>query len=108
MHRCYPVLLAALAFAISGCTTTVGRGQTALRDGRYAEAASNFETALKENPERSDALVGLGIARYEQRLYDEAVAHLSQAVNRDPKRADARLYLGLAKATDASILDLKS
>jgi len=96
VRRCYPVLLAALALAISGCATTVGLGQTALRDGRYAEAASNFGTALKDHPERTDALVGLGIARYGQRVYDEAVAHLSQAVSRDPKRADAQLYLGLS------------
>lgn len=96
MRRCYPLLLTALAFAISGCATTVGLGETALRDGRYAEAASKFETALNERPERTDALVGLGIARYGQRAYDEAVSHLTQAVSRDPKRADAQLYLGLA------------
>ena len=96
MRRCYPLLLTALAFAISGCATTAGRGETALRDGRYVEAASEFETALKERPERMDALVGLGIARYGQRVYDEAVAHLSRAVSRDPKRVDAQLYLGLS------------
>jgi len=96
VHRCYPVLLAALAFAISGCATTVGLGQAALREGRYAEAASKFETALKEHPERTDALVGLGIARYAQGGYGEAAAHLSEAVSQDPKRADAQLYLGLS------------
>ena len=96
VRRCYPVLLATLALAISRCATTVGLGQTALRDGRYAEAASNFEMALKDHPERTDALVGLAIARYTQGGYDEAVAHLSQAVGQDPKRADAQLYLGLS------------
>ncbi len=96
IRRWYPLLLTALAVAISGCATTMGLGETALRDGRYAEAASQFETALKERPERTDALVGLGIARYGQGLYDEAVAQLSQAVSRDPKRADAQLYLGLS------------
>jgi len=90
------LLLTALVVGISGCATTVGLGKTALRDGRYAEAASKFETARKERPERTDALVGLGIARYGQRIYDEAVAYLSQAVSRDPKRADAQLYLGLS------------
>jgi Flp pilus assembly protein TadD len=50
----------------------------------------------EERPERTDALVGLGIARYGQRAYDETVAHLSQAVSRAPKRADAQLYLGLS------------
>ncbi len=96
VHRCYPVLLAALAFAISGCATTVGLGQAALREGRYAEAASKFETALTEHPERTDALVGLGIARYAQGGYGEAAAHLSEAVSQDPNRADAQLYLGLS------------
>jgi len=95
-RRSYPVLLAALTFVISGCATTAGRGETALRDGHYAEAASNFEAVLKEDPERTDALVGLGIARYGQKVYDEAVAHLSRAVSQDPKRADAQLYLGLS------------
>src|SRR6267378_5601521 len=96
IRRWYPLLLTALAVAISGCATTMGLGETALRDGRYAEAASKFETARKERPERTDALVGLGIARYGQRIYGEAVAHLSQAVSRNPKRADAQLYLGLS------------
>jgi len=96
MRWCYPLLLAMLAFAIGGCATTVGLGQTALREGRYIDAARRFETALKEHPERTDALVGLGIARYGQGAYDEAVAHLNRAVGQDPKRADAQLYLGLS------------
>ncbi len=47
------LVLATLALAISGCATTVGRGQSELRAGRYTEAASNFEKALKEHPERA-------------------------------------------------------
>ena len=43
-----------------------------------------------------DAVVGLGIARYEQRAFDDAVAHLSRAVSQDPKLADAQFYLGLS------------
>jgi len=94
--RHYPALLAALVFTLSGCATTYGLGQAALDEGRYGDAAAKFETALKERPERTDALVGLGITRYKQQGYDEAIAHLSQAVSQDPKRADARLYLGLS------------
>ena len=90
------LVLATLALAISGCATTVGRGQSELRAGRYTEAASNFEKALKEHPERLDALVGLGIARYAQGSYDEAVALLGRALGQDPRRADAQLYLGLS------------
>jgi len=94
--RYWGVVLATLAFAISGCSTTVGLGQSELRQGRYIEAASNFERALKEHPERLDALVGLGIVRYAQGSYDEAVALLSRALDQDPRRADAQLYLGLS------------
>src|SRR3989442_6501892 len=90
IRRWYPLLLTALAVAISGCATTMGLGETALRDGRYAEAASQFETALKERPERTDALVGMGIARYGQGLYDEAVAQTRQAVNPGSKTADVQ------------------
>src|SRR5437899_12331002 len=91
-----PELLAALVFTLSGCATTYGLGQVALDEGRYADAAAKFETALKERPERTDALVGLGITRYKQQGYDEAIANLSRAVSQDPQRADARLYLGLS------------
>ena len=94
--RYYPALLAALVFTLSGCATTYGLGQAALDEGRYADAAAKFETALKERPERTDALVGLGITRYKQQGYDEAIANLSRAVSQDPQRADARLYLGLS------------
>jgi tetratricopeptide (TPR) repeat protein len=95
-RRCYRTLVATLAFAISGCATTVGLGQSELREGRYIEAANNFERALREHPERPDALVGLGIVRYAQGSYDEAVALLSRALDQDPRRADAQLYLGLS------------
>jgi tetratricopeptide (TPR) repeat protein len=94
--RYYPALLAALVLTLSGCATTYGLGQTALAEGRYADAAVKFETTLKEHPDRTDALVGLGITRYKQNGYDEAIAHLDEAIRQDPKRADARLYLGLS------------
>jgi len=95
-RRCSVVVLATLAFAIGGCATAVGVGQSELRQGRYIEAASSFERALKEHPERPDALVGLGIVRYAQGNYDEAVALLGRALDHDPRRADAQLYLGLS------------
>src|SRR4030095_12809063 len=53
MRRCYPLLLAMLAFAIGGCATTVGLGQTALREGRYIDAAPRFATAPTAHTERA-------------------------------------------------------
>ena len=71
-----PVLFAALALAIGGCATTVRLGQTALRQGRYIEAASNFESALKDHPKRTDAQLYLGLAHLERGDSDSAAEHL--------------------------------
>jgi tetratricopeptide (TPR) repeat protein len=71
------------------------QGQRALRQGRYADAADHFDQALAENPSRTDALVGLGIARYKLGALDEAVDTLGRAVAQSPDDAPARLYLAL-------------
>ena len=85
----------ALAVAVAGCTASV-RGQSALRQGNYVDAAMAFEEALAENPGRLDALIGLGVARYKLGLYPEAAQLLAQAVTRGPRDAGAQLYLGVA------------
>jgi len=95
-RRLYPLLLAALVVAIGGCATAYDLGQAALQQGRYADAAGSFQTALTEDPNRTAALVGLGISRYAQGAYDDAVASLGQAVRQDPKHREAQLYLGLS------------
>jgi tetratricopeptide (TPR) repeat protein len=84
-----PMLLAA-------CATPYGQGQSALREGRYDEAARHFEEALARDPDRLASLVGLGVARYKDGQLDEAIGELSRAVERDPNDQTARLYLGLA------------
>jgi tetratricopeptide (TPR) repeat protein len=84
------VLLAA------GCATTTAAGRTALREGRPAEAAVQFEKALTEDPGRLDALIGLGISRYRLGAYDEAISALGDAVTRAPNHPAARLYLALS------------
>jgi tetratricopeptide (TPR) repeat protein len=87
-------LVVALA---AGCATTpTAVGSTALREGRPAEAAVQFEKALAEDPGRLDALIGLGIARYRFGAYDEAIAALSVAVTQAPGNPAAHLYLALS------------
>jgi tetratricopeptide (TPR) repeat protein len=68
----------------------------ALREGNYAEAASRFEQALKDDPTRLDALAGLGMARYKLGAYDQAVDVLGPVVSQAPRHAEAQLYLGLS------------
>jgi tetratricopeptide (TPR) repeat protein len=88
--------LGLIVLLAAGCATTTAAGRTALREGRPAEAAAQFEKALAEDPGRLDALVGLGISRYRLGAYDEAITVLSDAVTRAPASAAARLYLALS------------
>jgi tetratricopeptide (TPR) repeat protein len=85
-----------LVMLLAGCASTTAVGRTALREGRPAEAAVQFEKALTEDPGRLDALIGLGISRYRLGAYDEAIAALDEAVKRAPTHASARLYLALS------------
>lgn len=81
---------------LSGCASAYVRGQAALREGRFEEAATDFERALAQNPDRTDALVGLGMTRYKQAAFDEAAEALRRAVALTPRQQEARLYLGLS------------
>jgi tetratricopeptide (TPR) repeat protein len=84
------------ALALGACTTAAGDARQALREGRYGDAATRFEDILARDPNRVDALVGLGIAKYRAGAFDEAIEPLGRAVAREPRLVTARLYLGLA------------
>jgi tetratricopeptide (TPR) repeat protein len=90
-----PVVLLVLLL-IGGCATAYTRGRTALGEGRYLDAAADFEQVLRERPDRVSALVGLGVARYHLGRYDEARDALERAASREPRNDEAQLYLGLA------------
>jgi tetratricopeptide (TPR) repeat protein len=81
---------------LAGCATSYGKARTALALGRYEEAATEFEQMLARNPDRLNALIGLGVARYKLGAYDEAIHALTRAVGRAPRSETAQLYLGLS------------
>jgi tetratricopeptide (TPR) repeat protein len=80
----------------AGCVTPYGEGQSALHEGRFAEAEGYFSEALAADPGRTDALVGLGIAQYKQGEIDQASDTLRKALQVRPNEPSVRLYLGLA------------
>jgi tetratricopeptide (TPR) repeat protein len=88
-------LLGALVLLLAGCVTAYQHGQTALRDGRYLEAAARFSEALADDPASVDALLGLGLAQYHLDSFQAAVGFLGRAVLAAPAHAAARLYLAL-------------
>src|SRR3989449_10845376 len=97
MRQRHATLVTFLAVALlAGCATPYGRARTALAEGRYEEAASGFEEVLARHPDRLDALVGLGKARYKLGAFDEAITALTRAVAQAPKSEAAQLYLGLS------------
>jgi len=81
---------------LTGCATPYGQARTALRQGRYDEAARLFEEALAGEPDRLEALVGLGVSRYKLGAFAEAAEGLERVIARAPTNANARLYLGLS------------
>ena len=76
------LVLALAALALAGCASGYGDGRRALRQGRYVDAATQFEEVLARNPDRVDALVGLGVAKYKAGEFDEAIPPLDRAVLR--------------------------
>lgn len=91
------LVLALVALMLGGCATTYGEGRQALHQGRYADAATHFGEVLAKDPNRLDALVGLGIAKYRAGSFEEAIDPLASAVARAPSHDLPRLYLGLAR-----------
>jgi tetratricopeptide (TPR) repeat protein len=81
---------------LAGCATAYSEGLVAARHGRYAEAATLYERALADDPDRIDAQVQLGIVRYKLGAIDQAIDTLNTVLDRAPSEPAARLYLGLA------------
>ena len=92
-HRAW--LLGGLVWVLPGCATAYRAGEVALQEGRYEDATAKFGEALADRPDRPEALLGLGLARYRMGSFDAAVATLGRAVLVAPDRADVRLYLAL-------------
>jgi tetratricopeptide (TPR) repeat protein len=66
-----------------------------MQEGRYLEAASRFTEVLADDPDRADALFGLGLAHYRAGLFRAAVGPFGRAVLAVPDSVEGRLYLAL-------------
>jgi tetratricopeptide (TPR) repeat protein len=72
-----------------------GKGEDALRKGKYDEAVERYRAALALRPERTDARRQLGKALLRTGELDESYRLLAEAAQRDPDDADTRHALGV-------------
>lgn len=73
------------------------KGNQALKEKNFYQAADFFKLALKENPYYKEALEGAGNAYYEMQNYLEARKYYEQALNFDPENITYMLRLAHIK-----------
>jgi len=71
-------------------------GQSALAEGRYAEAESAFEKLKELEPGVPEVRANLGAIYFQARKYDKAVPELRQAIKLKPGLSKARTLLAIA------------
>jgi tetratricopeptide (TPR) repeat protein len=73
-------------------------GQSALAQGKYAEAESAFEKLKELEPTVAEVRANLGAIYFQQRKYDQAIPELKQAVRLKPTLTKAAILLAIAQS----------
>jgi tetratricopeptide (TPR) repeat protein len=71
-------------------------GMVADARGQNVEALSQYETALKSDPNNAALYVKLGLIRDKEGKFDQAIAYFQKAIRLDPVNTVARFNLGVA------------
>ncbi|MDD5065491.1 MAG: tetratricopeptide repeat protein [bacterium] len=71
-------------------------GNKNFKAGKYKAAIDDFQAALKEWPDLSDAYLGLGNAYYKDSQYKNSIENLDNYIRFNPRTADAYYTKGLA------------
>jgi tetratricopeptide (TPR) repeat protein len=64
--------------------------------GQNAEAASQYQAALRDNPKNAGAYIKLGLIRDREAKFDQAIAYFQKAIRLDDMNTVARFNLGVA------------
>jgi tetratricopeptide (TPR) repeat protein len=70
------------------------QGMKSLTDGNFSDAEKNLEKFIKNGNETSDALLNLGISKYNQKDYTGAIETYSKVLEKDPTNTIASNSLG--------------
>lgn len=100
MHDTLKVIAALVALTMIGCAhpdlvATRSGAYEAYQDGRYAEAAEQFELLVAEVPKDAELWFRLGNAHARALQPHKAVAAYENALLRDPRMAKAWYNMGL-------------
>ena len=71
-------------------------GMVADARGQNVEAVSQYEAALKNNPNNASVYIKLGLVRDKEEKFDQAIAYFQKALELDPINTVARFNLGVA------------
>lgn len=85
----YKGILAAVIMAVlllGGCADPVGTGTEYLEEGKYEEAAEEFQKAAEDNKNTGEAYRGLGIAKWELEDYEGAREAFVKALENDSEK----------------------
>ena len=83
----------------------LAQGYQLHRAGKLKQAAQRYKSLLKASPQHPDALMLLGIVRYELGDPEQAVKHLSKAVKVAPSNPGVFFNLGLAQQARGRLKD---
>jgi tetratricopeptide (TPR) repeat protein len=78
------------------------QGQSALAEGRYAEAENAFEKLKELEPDVAEVRANLGAIYFQERKYDKAVPELRQAIKLNPSLSKATTLLAIALSETGS------
>jgi len=84
---------------------TLAEGYQLHRAGKLKQAAQRYKSVLKTAPQQPDALMLLGIVRYELGDNEQAVKYLAKAIKVAPTNAGAHFNLGLAQQARGRLKD---
>lgn len=85
--------------SLSGLDSLHFQADQALKKGRFAEAATQYEQCLDKNPEDIEARKRLGLSLYRQGRLDESREHFERALSQREGDSFSLLYLGLVHAS---------
>ncbi|HWQ34470.1 MAG TPA: tetratricopeptide repeat protein [Blastocatellia bacterium] len=102
------IFLVCLTAAAQPVSAPLAAADAAMQAGRFADAASAYETWLKAHPNAKEVLLALGICYVQLARRDEAIATLRRHVKLAPQSAAGQAALGIALLDGARTAEAKA